>query len=248
MGGQSSRRRIWIIGASSGIGRALAQALAAEGCDLVLSARDRAALDDLALDCPGALVLPLDLARPEQLQAAVAAISPGSLDAVICAAALYQPRLVRDIDDEMLAQLVEVNLTSMFRIARDVPVLLRDGGQLVLFGSVAGYVGLPRGQPYSATKAAIANLAETLRVELAPRTDVRLVSPGFVRTRLTDMNDFDMPAIITPEEAAREILAGLRGRGFEIHVPRRFTLAIKLLRALPYRLSLAITARLGRFS
>jgi len=238
-------RRIWIIGASAGIGQALALALAEQGAQLILSARDRPALEQLAADCGGAEVLPLDLAQVEDLRTAIASIEVGSLDAVICAAALYQPGLVSDIEDSALKQLIAVNLTAMIRIGRDVPPLLRDGGQLVLFGSVAGYMGLPKGQPYSATKAAIANLAESLRTELAPRIDVRLVSPGFVRTRLTEKNDFNMPAIMTPAEAAQEVIKGMQGRRFEIHFPRRLTLALKLLRVLPYRLSLAITAKLG---
>ncbi len=116
---------------------------------------------------------------------------------------------------------------------------------MVLFGSVAGYLGLPGGQPYSATKAAINNLAESLAVELAPRVDVRLVCPGFVATRLTEKNSFAMPAIITPEEAAKAVLRGMAGRGFEIHFPRRFTLVLKALRLMPYALTLPLLRRLG---
>ncbi|MDF3605350.1 hypothetical protein PE067_03750 [Paracoccus sp. DMF-8] len=89
------------------------------------------------------------------------------------------------------------------------------------------------------------NLAETLAVELAPRVDVRLVCPGFVQTRLTARNDFAMPAIITPEQAAEAVLRGMQRRGFEIHFPRRFTWVMKLVRALPYALSLRLLRRLG---
>lgn len=240
------RRRVWIIGASDGIGRALALQLGREGADLILSARNEAALSELAALCGGARVLPLDLADPGALARAVASLGADSLDAIITTAALYEPGRVEDIDLQFLQQLIAVNVTSVFQLAQAAPALLRRGGQLVLFGSVAGYLGLPAGQPYSATKAAVANLAESLRIELAPRVDVRLVSPGFVRTRLTAKNRFAMPALITADEAARQVLAGLRGKAFEIHFPRRFTLAMKLLRLLPYRISLALTARLGR--
>lgn len=137
-----------------------------------------------------------------------------------------------------------MNLLGTLDVARLTPPLLKDGGQLVLFGSVAGYLGLPGGQAYSATKAAVNNLAETLRIELAPRIDVRLVCPGFVRSRLTDKNDFAMPALITADEAAQHVMRGLQKRGFEIHFPKRFTLAIKVLQLLPYALSLKLTARL----
>ena len=238
-------KRIWIIGASAGIGAALARAFAAEGARLILSARDAAALAALAEECGGAEVIALDLGQRETLAAAVAGLAPGTLDAVICTAALYDPARVADLDPARCEDLVRVNLLGSLDIARLTPPLLRDGGQLVLFGSVAGYIGLPGGQAYSATKAAVNNLAETLRIELAPRLDVRLVCPGFVRSRLTAKNDFPMPAMIEPEDAAAAVLAGLRGRAFEIHFPRRFTLAMKLLRALPYGLSLRLTGRLG---
>lgn len=239
-------KRIWIIGASAGIGAALARALAVRGARLVLSARDHAALDDLAAECGGAAVLPLDLARRETLVAATARLAAEApLDAVICTAALYDPARVAELDAERTETLVRVNLLGMLDVARLAPPLLRDGGQLVLFGSVAGYLGLPGGQAYSATKAAVNNLAQSLRVELAPRLDVRLVCPGFVRTRLTAKNSFAMPALIEPEDAAAAVLRGMQGRAFEIHFPRRFTLAMKLLASLPYALSLRLTARLG---
>lgn len=238
-------KTVWIIGASEGIGAALARVLAQEGARLILSARNTTALEALALDCGGAQILLLDLAEPGSLAAACAGIAEGTLDSVICTAALYDPGRVADLDMQAATRLVMVNLVGSLDVARLTPPLIREGGQLVLFGSVAGWFGLPGGQPYSATKAAVNNLAESLRAELTPRVDVRLVCPGFVATRLTAKNAFSMPAIITPEAAARAVIRGLQGRGFEIHFPRRFTFAMKLLRALPYKLSLRLTARLG---
>lgn len=238
-------KHVWIIGASAGIGEALSRALAAQGARLILSARDAQALTRLAADCPGARVLPLDLGQLDTLDKAVAQIPARTLDAVICTAAIYDPAGVADLDRVRTDQLLRVNLLGTIEVARLAPPLLKDGGQLVLFGSVAGYIGLPGGQAYSATKAAVNNLAETLRIELAPRIDVRLVCPGFVRSRLTDKNSFDMPAIITAEEAAQQTLRGMQGRGFEIHYPKRFTRVMKLLRALPYGVSLRLTARLS---
>lgn len=239
-------RRIWIIGASAGIGAALARALAGQGAQLVLSARDAAALATLAAECNGARVEPLDLAERGTLDDVVGRlVQDAPLDAVICTAALYNPARVADLDPDEAEAMVRVNLLGMLDVARLCPPLLRDGGQLVLFGSVAGYFGLPGGQPYSATKAAINNLAESLAIELAPRVRVRLVCPGFVRTRLTEKNDFHMPAAISPEHAAQAVLRGMEGRGFEIHFPRRFTLMIKLLQTLPYALSLRLSRRLG---
>lgn len=239
-------QRIWIIGASTGIGAAVARALAAEGAQLILSSRDAAVLQPLARKCGEAHVLPLDLLHPETLETAVAQLARSKpLDAVICTAAVYDPARVSALDPKRMRDLVMVNLCGTLDVARLTPPLLRAGGQLVLFGSVAGYLGLPGGQAYSATKAGVNNLAESLRSELAPGVDVRLVCPGFVRSRLTDKNSFHMPALIEPEEAAEAVLRGMKGRAFEIHFPKRFTLAMKLLRALPYRLSLALTGRLG---
>lgn len=239
-------RRIWIIGASAGIGEALARMLAGHGAHLILSARNEEALAALAKDCDGSQVLPLDLARPESLAEAVKmiALKDTSLDAIICTAAVYDPGRVADIHPAKAEAMVRVNIMGTIDVARLCPPLLRDGGQLVLFGSVAGYIGLPKGQPYSATKAAVNNLAETLAVELAPRVDVRLVCPGFVETRLTERNDFAMPAIVTPDEAATAVLRGMQRRGFEIHFPRRFTWVMKLVRALPYAVSLRLIRRL----
>lgn len=239
-------RRIWIIGASAGIGAALARELAGQGAQLVLSARDGDALAALAAECAGARTAPLDLAQPGALTGVVNRLAAGPpLDAVICTAALYDPGRVADLDPVTAETMVRVNILGAFDVARLCPALLCEGGQLVLFGSVAGYLGLPGGQPYSATKAAVNNLAESLAVELAPRVDVRLVCPGFVRTRLTAKNRFAMPAIITPDEAAKAVLRGMGRRGFEIHFPRRFTLVMKFLRLLPYGLSLRLTGRLG---
>ena len=238
-------RRIWIIGASAGIGAALARTLAAQGAQLILSARDRDALDALARECGDAQLRPLDLGQPETLASVVAqlALEP-PLDAIICTAALYNPSRVADLDPVQAEAMVRVNILGMIEVARLCPPLLRDGGQLVLFGSVAGYLGLPGGQPYSATKAAVNNLAETLVTELAPRVDVRLVCPGFVQTRLTARNTFNMPAMITAEQAAEAVLRGMQRRGFEIHFPRRFTWAMKLVRALPYAVALPLLRRL----
>ncbi len=238
-------RRIWIIGASAGIGAALARTLAARGAQLILSARDRDALDALARECGDAQLRPLDLGQPETLASVVAqlALEP-PLDAIICTAALYNPSRVADLDPVQAEAMVRVNILGMIEVARLCPPLLRDGGQLVLFGSVAGYLGLPGGQPYSATKAAVNNLAETLVTELAPRVDVRLVCPGFVQTRLTARNTFNMPAMITAEQAAEAVLRGMQRRGFEIHFPRRFTWAMKLVRALPYAVALPLLRRL----
>ena len=239
---------IWIIGASDGIGAALAREWATRGARLILSARSADRLHDLAADLgSGHVVLPMDVGDRASIEACGRDIARiGRLDRVIHLAALYDPGRILDLDPKLAAQIVVVNLTGSFHVAQIAPGLLRPGGQLALCGSVAGYVGLPQGQIYSATKAGVINLAESLRAELAGRLDVRLICPGFVDTKLTRRNDFTMPALMTPETAARAIIDGLNRRGFEVHFPRRLTYALKLLRALPYWAALPLTGRLAK--
>ena len=239
--------RIWIMGASDGIGAALARLWAARGASLILSARSEDRLADLAQELGGAEVLPCDVTDRDSLDTvAKAIIDGGKLDRAITLAALYDPGKVMELDPDQAARIVNVNLTGSFNFARAAVPLLRQGGQLALTGSVAGYFGLPQGQIYSATKAGVINLAESLRAELANDVDVRLISPGFVDTRLTQKNDFDMPALMQPAAAAEAILNGLDKGGFEVHFPRRVTLPLKFLRALTYGLAMRLTKRLVR--
>lgn len=236
---------IWIIGASSGIGRALASILAAQGARLILSARSKDELASLAGSLPQAgpqeaphMVCPLDIANEQEVISSWQEIKDHGLtpDRVIIMAALYEPTPIADIRADSLRAMVNVNLCGAFYVVNAVLPFMkqRQSGQIVLCGSVAGYRGLPGGQPYSATKAAIINFAESLRAEeQSSSLDIKLINPGFVRTALTDKNKFKMPMIIEPEAAARAIAKGLRRRSFEIHFPKKFTFAMKLLRILP---------------
>ncbi|SMX43141.1 SDR family NAD(P)-dependent oxidoreductase [Octadecabacter ascidiaceicola] len=237
---------IWIIGASAGIGAALAREWAHRGARLILSARSQDRLNDLATELgPQHIPLALDVSDRASIEAAAAKVSEnGPLDRIVHLAALYDPGKVADLDPDAAAQIVTTNLTGSFYVAQAAPSLLRAGGQLALCGSVAGYIGLPQGQIYSATKAGVINLAQSLRAELSGRVDVRLINPGFVDTRLTQRNTFTMPAILTPQVAASAIIDGLNTRRFEVHFPRRLTWALKLLSTLPYWAALPLTKRL----
>ena len=241
----STPERIWIIGASDGIGLALAKAYSAQGAHVILSARSQDALDELAAQLGNASVHVLDVSDRATVQTAADAIlAVGPVDRIIHLAAMYDPGRIADLDPDKAAQIVTVNLTGSFHIAQIGPKVLRKGGQLALTGSVAGYVGLPQGQIYSASKAGVINLAESLRAERKD-LDIRLICPGFVETRLTKMNDFKMPAIMKPEAAAKAIVKGLASAGFEVHFPHRLTRSLKLIRALPYGLSMRLTRRLS---
>ena len=229
--------RVWLIGASSGIGKATAQALLARGARVALTSRSEAALR--AMSGPDAPVVVADVTDRDSLQAAFGQVleTLGGIDLAILNAGTHRPVRAWELDAESAERLVRVNLLGTVNAtALLVPYFIDRGqGRLAITASVAGYGGLPTGLVYGATKAALINFAETLYLDLAPRgIAVHLINPGFVKTPLTDRNEFQMPALISSEEAAREILAGM-GRGeFEIHFPRRFTRVMKLLRLLPY--------------
>lgn len=240
---------IWIIGASSGIGRALACLLANAGARVVISARRKDELEVLKTELAGSpLVFPLDVTDSDMTTRTAHAIraAAGRIDRVIFMPAAYTPMKLSALDLTITRNMIEVNLLGALDVIHAVLPMLKEQpqGQIALCGSVAGYIGLPNGQPYSATKAALVNLSESLHAECPKHIDVKLISPGFVRTSLTDKNDFSMPMIMTPEQAAKEIARGLQSRKFEIHFPKRFTLFLKLLRALPYWLALYITKKL----
>lgn len=226
-------KHIWIIGASSGIGRALAFELAAQGAILVLSARSEDKLQALRQELGGAhIVLSLDVSDEEAVVKAAQSIT--HIDSVIFMAAIYEPAPLSKLQIKSVHKMVNINLNGAFNIVHAVlPIMKAQAeGQIVLCGSVAGYRGLPKGQPYSATKAAVINLAESLRAE-EPYLDIKVINPGFVRTPLTNKNDFKMPMMIEPEEAAKTIARELQTGCFEIHFPKRFTFLMKFLAVLP---------------
>ncbi len=242
-------QRVWIIGASSGIGAAVASRLLALGARVALSARSAAELERMASSHPGkTLAAPLDVtdaaAVAPVLQQIVSAW--GGIDLVLLCAGSHQPVRAWGVDAAAARQLVDVNLNGVINCLPAVvaQLLAQKAGGVGVVSSVAGYGGLPTSLIYGATKAALINLAETLYLDLAPRgLGVYVINPGFVKTPLTDKNTFPMPALIGADEAAREIIAGLEKGRFEIHFPRRFTLWLKLLRLLPYRWYFALVRK-----
>lgn len=241
-------RRVWLIGASTGIGRALAERLHALGATVIVSARKAEALEDFVRQHAGSLALPLDVGDAQAVRAAAqAARADGPLDLVCYCAGHYQPMRATTIDLPELLRHHEVNTVGALRVLHAVtPAMLARGqGHLSLISSVAGYRGLPQSLAYGPTKAALINLAETLYLDLQPHgLGVSVITPGFVDTPLTAHNDFAMPALITPEQAAQAIVRGWTRGEFEIHFPKRFTRVMKLLRLLPYRLYFAAVRRI----
>jgi short-subunit dehydrogenase len=242
-------QRIWLVGASSGIGAALARQLLEAGARVALSARRADRLREVAADHPQAIVAAFDIldqqAWGERYRDICA--QAGGVDLIVFCAAEYRPERSWDVSADGAARTLAVNLGSVYTgLATVLPdMLARGSGGIAIVASVAGYVGLPNASVYGPTKAALINLAEVLYSDLRPRgLNVYLINPGFVRTPLTDKNDFAMPALLTPQAAAQAICKGLGAGGFEIHFPKRFTLLVKLLRWLPYRWRFAVIGRL----
>jgi NAD(P)-dependent dehydrogenase (short-subunit alcohol dehydrogenase family) len=250
-----SGRRVWVVGASSGIGLATAEALVRQGATVVVSARNENALNDFAAsqhshDASGTSrvhPVPMDVTDAASVAAAARAVlSNGPLDLMIYCAGHYRAQRATAFDLPDMLRHEQVNYTGALRVLDAVlpHMLQRGAGHISLVSSVAGFRGLPQGLAYGPTKAALINLAETLYLDLRPAgIGVSVINPGFVETPLTEQNPFTMPALITPAQAAAEILRGwARGR-FDIHFPKRFTRWLKLLRLLPYRLYFAAVSR-----
>ncbi len=233
-------RRVWIVGASTGIGAALAEALIDRGARVALSARKRDPLDAIAARSGRSVVVPLDVTDAAAVTAAHDALVDrwGAIDDVLFVAGSYRAMRAWELDASAVESLFDVNVQGAVRVVAAVlPDFLRRGtGRIAIVASVAGYRGLPKALAYGPTKAALINFAEGLHFDLAPKgIAVHIVNPGFVRTPLTDGNDFRMPALIEPAEAAALTLRGMERGDFEIHYPKRFTRWMKWLRVLPYR-------------
>ncbi|MDZ7938396.1 MAG: SDR family NAD(P)-dependent oxidoreductase [Rhodoferax sp.] len=232
-------KTVWLVGASTGIGAATATALHARGARVIVSARSTQALEAFTLEHPGSVALALDASQPASVTAAAAqAMALGSLDCVMYCAGTYSPMRAQDLDAAGMQRHMDVNYLGAVQVLQAVlPAMLARGqGHISLVASVAGYRGLPNSLAYGPTKAALINLAETLYLDLSPQgIGVSLINPGFVQTPLTAQNDFDMPALLTPAQAAQAILHGWSRGRFELHFPKRFTLWLKALRISPHR-------------
>ena len=230
-------KTVWLVGASSGIGRATAHALHAQGAKVIVSARSQPALDSFAAEHPGARVLALDASDAASVAAAAQAVfAGGPLDLVLYCAGHYKEMRATQFDLADMLRHNQVNYVgALYVLAAVLPhFLARKSGHISLVSSVAGYRGLPQGLAYGPTKAALINLAETLYVDLKDsQIGVSLICPGFVETPLTAQNKFAMPGLIKPEKAAEEILRGWAKGQFEIHFPKRFTFFMKALAMLP---------------
>ena len=245
-----SGKRVWVIGASSGIGEACAKALIQSGAKVALSSRREQRLITIAsLGEPGqTLVLPLDITDDAQFKAGYTSIlnAWGGVDLLLFVSGVYMPLRADSFAIEIAEQTINANLLGPMRaVALVLPEMLKaHEGHIAIVGSVAGYSGLPKALAYGPSKAAIINFCETLYYDLLPQgISVHLISPGFVATEATAQNDFEMPALISAKEAATEILSGIQKGEFDIHFPKRFSRFLKFLRILPYPLYFWIVRR-----
>ena len=234
-------RVVWLVGASSGIGRATAERLHDAGAAVVVSARDAAKLTQFTQGRERASALALDVtdraALPEAARHIVA--RHGRIDLAMYCAGHYKAQRATAFDlDEMLKHQLVNLVGALYLLDAVLPQLQTQAAagrpaHVSLVASVAGYRGLPHGLAYGPTKAALINLAETMYLDLQPQgIGVSVINPGFVETPLTAGNKFTMPALMTPADAAREIVAGWEAGRFEIHFPKRFTLWLKAMRFL----------------
>ncbi|AHD02086.1 SDR family NAD(P)-dependent oxidoreductase [Leisingera methylohalidivorans] len=227
-------KTIWLIGASHGLGRETARQLDALGARVILSARSAEALEQLADELTQARPAAVDVTDPQSV--ASAARLAGPVDAVIYNAGAYEPLRTQNWDTDAALRMIDVNFNGALRVlGQVVPGFVKSGrGEITLIGSLAGYRGLPAAIGYGASKAALISLAETMRHDLkGTGVTVRIINPGFIKTRLTEKNSFAMPQLMTPEQAAAHVVRALQSRRFRTDFPRPFSWAIKAFALLP---------------
>jgi len=241
-----NQKNIWVIGASSGIGREVCLQLAKKGARVFASSRKIELLNSLALESKNKIIpLQLDVLKIDEIENQLKQIP--SIDMVIYLAADYTPMSIENFDAKTANYIVDVNLKGAINITSQVlPIMMKNKkGHISYFASLAGYIGLPQSSVYGATKAAIMNMAESLHPEAKKyNIDISIVNPGFVKTNLTAKNDFDMPMIMTPSQAAELTIAGYEKGCFDIVYPKTFSYFFRLLRILPYSLHLKLAEKL----
>jgi len=234
-----SPRRYWITGASSGIGYSLAEKLADRGDSVAVSARSANKLEELCDGRPNLSSYPLDVAVREDVHGVIETVeNEGPIDIAVLNAGAWALMDADEMDIDKIRQGIEVNYMGvMYALEKLIPAMKARGeGHIAIMASVAGFRGLPRSMAYGPTKAALINLAETLKPELEQfGIHVTVINPGFVDTPATQDNPFPMPDIVSPEQAASSIVDGLDRQKVEIIFPRRFALIMKFLGVLPYK-------------
>ena len=238
-----NQKKIWITGASSGIGKALAEKFASEGWKVAASARRKEILDEMSSH-ENIFSYPLDVTNQEQIKISFEKIIEdfNGLDLCVFSSGTYDPKLEQEINVKQNKFVMETNFFGVLYCINAVENYFKNkkNGHISIVSSVAAYRGLPNSSGYGPSKAALTNLTESLYFDFKKHNvRISLVSPGFIKTPLTDKNEFPMPFIKSPEFAAEKMFNGLtKSKAFEIHFPKALTILLKIFRVLPYKIYL----------
>lgn len=228
-------KRYWVVGASEGLGREVAFTLSRAGAEVIVSARSEERLKELSAALPGkATYITVDVTDRAAVEKA--ASEAGDLDGVVYLAGVYWPMKAQDWDNEKADMMGEVNFMGASRVVGSVikDMVAKNTGHIVLIGSLSGFRGLPGAIGYSASKAGLMALAESMQADLRKTPiDVQLINPGFIKTRLTDKNDFNMPFIMSAEDAAKEVFEHMNTDRFKKSFPLLFSWVFRLSQFMP---------------
>ena len=248
-----TKKTIWITGGSTGIGKALAIKFASKGWDVAVSARRIELLNELSNSYENISVFPLDVTDKQKCKEVFNEIKNKYEDIDICffSTGTWDPKKEKNIDIERMEDVFKVNFFGTVNTIKAVEQYFRDKkrGIITIVSSIAGYRGLPNSTGYGPSKSALNNLAESLYFDFK-RFNVRicLVSPGFIKTPMTDKNDFKMPFLKTPEYAAEKIYDGLVNKNvFEIHFPKSLTLILKIFSYLPSKVYFSLIGKMTKY-
>ena len=248
-----TKKTIWITGGSTGIGKALAIKFASKGWNVAISARRAELLNEISNSYENISGFPLDVTDKEKCKEVFNEIKNKYENIDICffSTGTWDPKREKDIDVKQMEDVFKVNFFGTVNSIKAVEQYFRDkkNGIITIVSSIAGYRGLPNSTGYGPSKSALNNLAESLYFDFK-RYNVRvcLVSPGFIKTPMTDKNDFKMPFLKTPEYAADQIYEGLVNKNiFEIHFPKSLTITLKLLSFLPSKIYFGLVGKLTKY-
>lgn len=228
-------KRYWLVGASEGLGREVAFCLSRAGAEVIVSARSEDRLKELVEELPGkASYITVDVADRAAVEAA--AEQAGDIDGVVYLAGVYWPMKTQEWDNEKADMMGEVNFLGASRVVGSVikSMVAKNAGHIVLIGSLSGFRGLPGAIGYCSSKAGMMSLAESMQADLRTSPiEVQLVNPGFIKTRLTEKNDFNMPFIMSPEDAAQEVFEHMNTDAFKKSFPMMFSWVFRLSQFMP---------------